>query len=178
MFERNRVDSGVTHIVTQPADVELTDGTILTGKFVFNAARAFAEFLNGPAPFVEFDPYDGEKMLLAKAQIRSVRIVVVPAAPGLDNRARDAGAFDPYAVLGLAKPATWEDVRAAYVKLSKSYHPDRYSHVELPDEVRQYLEVTARRINLAYAALDKVRVEDKARAARASEPVFTSAPRS
>lgn len=177
MFERNRVDSGVMQVVTLPAEIELDNGAVLAGKFITNAARTFLEILNSPSQFLEFEPYGEERMFLAKSSIRSMRLVQVPGPQGLDQKQRETGGFDPFAVLGLAKPTSWDEVRQAYVRLSKSYHPDRFNTVELPDEVRSYLEATARRINVAYAALEKTHIADKARANGRSEPVFTSAPR-
>ena len=48
--------------------------------------------------------------------------------------------FDPHMILGISTESTWEEVRAAYVQLSKIYHPDRYSATALPVEVGDYLE--------------------------------------
>ncbi len=54
--------------------------------------------------------------------------------------------------------ASRDEVRQAYLRLAKAYHPDRYASVELPEEVRDYLSAMARRVNAAHAALETPRV--------------------
>ena len=177
MFERNRFDSTNVQTTTIPAVVELDDGTVLTGKFIANAARSFVDVINSSAPFLEFEPFGEERSFVAKASIRSMKLLQVPVAPNLEGKTRDSGGFDPYAVLGVAKSGDWDDIRAAYVRLSKIYHPDRFNTVELPEEVRTYLEATVRRINIAYASLEKLHIAEKSRTSNRSQPVFTSQPR-
>ena len=40
---------------------------------------------------------------------------------------------NPYEVLGVSETATDEQVRSAYIKLVKKYHPDRYQDSDLKD---------------------------------------------
>lgn len=178
MFERNRVDSIVQHTTTTvPAELTLDDGRQVKGKFLAPVSKPFAEVLNGPAAFLEFEPYGGERTFIAKTSIHSVRLTGVPSAQSLDARQRELDGFDPYAILGVPRGASFDDVRHAYHRLAKIYHPDRYANAELPDEVRDYLATMARRVNAAYAALEEpVQIVRKAAASRA-EPVYTSRPR-
>lgn len=173
MFERNRIDNALQHM-SVPAEVTLADGTLLKGKFVIMAARSIYEVLNGETKFLEFETYDGNKSLIAKSTITAITLVNAPAAGGLRARLRDESEFDPYSVLGLAQGAAWEHVRANYLKLSKIYHPDLYSSVALPDEVRDYLSAMARRLNAAYRALEQPQQAAKRVMAAKAEPVFTS----
>ena len=176
MFERTRVDSGLQQTAV-PAEVELADGTILKGKFLISAARTLGDVLNGETAFLEFEPYGGERRFIAKSALVSVKLVK-PATPlPLQSRFREIESFEPHKVLGVAAAATWEDVRAAYHRLSLVYHPDRYANVELPAEVREYLEAMARHLNCAYAALEPVLKVPRHPAAQRAEAVYTSAAR-
>ena len=170
MFERNRIDN-VLQQMSVPAEVTLADGTLLKGKFVILAARSIYEVLNGETKFLEF------KTLIAKSTIAAINLVNPPAAGGLRARLRDDQDFDPYAVLGLAPGSSWEQIRSNYLKFSKMYHPDLYSSVALPDEVRDYLAAMARRVNAAYRALEEPQQTAKRVTAAKPAPIFTSAPR-
>lgn len=174
MFERNRVDNMVqSQQVGVPAEVTLDDGTLLKGRFLMPPTRPVHEVLNGSGLFLEFQTYGGETSLIAKSIMRSIKLVAVPAAQQLKG-GRTGGEFDPYAVLGVKTDASQEEIRRAYHDLAKIYHPDRYATAQLPEEVREYLAAMVRRINQAFRALDKPRIEQAARAAGRSEPIFTS----
>jgi hypothetical protein len=170
MFERNRVDNIGEAI---PVEIALADGATAKGKLVVPTGKTVGDALNGPGAFVEFEPYGGDRMFLAKAHLASIRPVGVPRGVNLQARLADADGFDPHRILGVAVGAGREEIRAAYFALAKAYHPDRYTTVELPQEVRDYLSAMARRVNAAHAALE---VPEKRRAARA-EPIFTTADR-
>ncbi len=178
MFERNKVDN-VTPApqVTVPAEVELEDGVLLKGKFSYSASRHFADILNGPQPFLEFEPYGEDRLFISKAAIRALKLISVPTAPNLVNKVTEIEGFDPFKVLGVEKAAASDDVRAAYVKLSKIYHPDLYESVDLPSEVRAYLQAMSRRVNAAYTALERAQQAEKSRRSTRVEPIYTSPPR-
>ncbi|NOU06974.1 MAG: hypothetical protein HOO99_12415, partial [Hyphomicrobiaceae bacterium] len=55
-----------------------------------------------------------------------------------------------------------------------SYHPDRYSTVQLPDEVAAYLEGMSRRVNAAFAALEPALAAAKSRRSFQSDVVYVS----
>ena len=169
MFDRNRTDY-VPEPGGIPVEVALADGTIARGKLLVAAGKTLADVLNGAGAFIEFEPYGGERTFLAKAQLASVKPVGVPKASNLNARLSDPAGFDPHRVLGVTTGASREEVRQAYFRLAKAYHPDRYATAELPEEVRDYLAAMARRINAAHAALE---VPLKKQAVR-EEPVFTS----
>lgn len=178
MFERVKVDNvSPSQALAVPAEVTLDDGRMLRGKFLVPQGRAIVDILNGTTAFVEFEPYGGERSLFSKASIKTVKLVNVPGSGQLSRRLADADAFDPFNVLGVKTGAPFEDVKAAYHRLAKIYHPDRYSMAELPAEVREYLSAMVRRINAAYAALEAPhQIVKKAASARA-EAVYTSPPR-
>lgn len=175
MFERNRVDTMTqSQQVALPVEVTLDDGTLLKGRFLISANRPVHEVLNGPTLFLEFQPYGGEASLIAKATIRAIKLVNAPNAQQLKSGARIADTFDPHQILGVAADASPDEIRRAYHELAKVYHPDRYATAVLPDEVRDYLAATVRRINLAFQALDRSRVETSQKARARSEAVYTS----
>ena len=81
----------------------------------------------------------------------------MPPAPDLWAGPTEGAGFDPFAVLGVAPELARDDAREAYLRLAKTYHPDRYASADLPREVRDYLAVMVRRINAAH---DTVADED------------------
>lgn len=60
---------------------------------------------------------------------------------------------DPYAVLGLGKDASKEEIRRAYRDLAIMYHPDKASH--LGREARELAEAKFKKLQEAYQALLK-----------------------
>lgn len=173
MFERNKIDNAAQQM-TVPAELTLDGGEVLKGRFLIAAARSIFDVLNGDAHFLEFETYQGERSLIARATIKSVKLVSVSSANHLKGRMRETETFDPYQVLGLTSDAVFDDIRTAYLRLSKVYHPDRFHGIDLPPEVRDYLAAMVRRINAAYAALEApVQAARRAAIAKA-QPIFTS----
>lgn len=174
MFERNKVDNAIQQS-TVPAEITLTSGEVVKGRFVITSSRSITDVLNGESQFLEFETFDGERALLAKSTLAAVRLIAIANATSLKSRMRDAEIFDPHAVLGLSGDAAWDDVRQAYLTLSKTYHPDRFAGVALPTEVRDYLAAMARRINAAYTALEVPHQAAKRADGEKARPIFTSA---
>jgi hypothetical protein len=179
MFERGKAEPfqrGQQAAV--PVEITLDGGATAKGKLFISAARGLGETLNTDIAFLEFQPYGGERTYIAKSTLKSVRPVHVPAAANPQSRLKEIDQFDPYAVLGVKAGAAWEDIRAAYVRLSKSYHPDRYASVELPVEVLDYMLAMARRVNAAYAALEAPRkAANRPAAATRAEAAYAATPR-
>lgn len=57
---------------------------------------------------------------------------------------------DPYEVLGVSRDATEEEIKAAYRKLAKKYHPDNYNNSPLADVAEEKMK----EINEAYDAIN------------------------
>ena len=172
MFERNRVDNADQGYIS--VELTLANGEALHGKIVMAAGRGVIEFLNGTAAFVEFEPYDGERAYFAKSTVRSVRVLQVPRGGNLGQRLRDLDGFDPWQILGLDRGTAWDEIRLAYLRLAKIYHPDRYATAELPDEVANYLSGMSRRVNAAYAALEASQAQKRQYAGKRQEPIYQS----
>jgi len=175
MFERNKIDNGANthHQTAVPAELTLTDGEVLAGQFIISATRAFADVLNGESHFLEFEPFNKERRYIARTAILSVRLIQVGSAAGLSARRPIEGAFDPHTTLGIKADAEWDDVRHAYLRLAKMYHADRFASVDLPVEVRDYLQAMSRRVNAAYVALEAPRLAVKKVSMRA-QPVYST----
>ena len=152
MCERNKVDNCQDRTAVA-ARIELDDGRLVSGRFLIARSKSLIDILNGPAQFIDFEPYDGDKEVISKSSIRRLRTLSVSSYsnPSMPNTSADE--FNPYGVLGLDHGAGRSAIRAAYRQQSMKYHPDRYSSIELPGEVVEYLEAMARRINAAYDML-------------------------
>ena len=55
---------------------------------------------------------------------------------------------NPYDILGVDRSASASDIKKAYRKLAKKYHPDKVHH--LGDEFKQFAEEKIKEINTAY----------------------------
>ena len=60
--------------------------------------------------------------------------------------------FDPYAVLGVARTASKEEIRAAYKDAMTKYHPDKVAH--LGEELQDVAREKAQALNRAYRLLN------------------------
>lgn len=177
MFERSKVDSGSGQGEASSSGaavaINLTDGSEVKGRIAVPQGRSLTEVLNGPGPFVEFEAFDGPRQYLAKHAISGVRLI----SPGRGQtlaRMRDSDGFDPHAILGLPLGAPYEEMRGAYLRKAKAYHPDRYANAELPDEVRTYLEAMARRVNAAFAALETPHQETRQKPVQRITPIYST----
>jgi hypothetical protein len=167
MFDRRKTD----RVPGSVAEITLEGGRELKGRFNLPPGRTLTEVLNSPSAFMEFEPFGGDRLLIAKSAVRVIKPMDLPSQPHLTSGATDGDTFDPYAVLRIGRDAAAEEVRRAYLELAKTYHPDRYATVDLPPEIQSYLSAMARRVNAAHDALQETL---KVRAAR-TEPVFTKA---
>jgi hypothetical protein len=162
MFERGSRDRAEGPIAVE---ITLEGGQELQGKLLVPPGRVLSDVLNSASPFIEFEPADGERMFIAKSALQAVKPTTVPAKPDLWAGSAEPSNFDPLTVLGLKPGATHEEIRDAYVRMAKIYHPDLYMAVELPREVRDYLAAMVRRINAAHQALENAQRKHAAKEA-------------
>jgi DnaJ-domain-containing protein 1 len=151
MFKRYEPEAVQTAV---PVTLKRTNGAVERGRIILPFQKTLDELLNGGAAFIEFQPYGGETAYLAKTEILSIEPSNVPKASDVNVRLHATNeSVDPYDTLGVPRGAPRSEVKKAYHKLAKLYHPDRYANTELPEEVTVYLAGMARRVNAAYAAI-------------------------
>ena len=170
MFERNKPETQEQGVVA--VEIVLDDGSMVAGKLLIPAARAVFDVLNGPALFLEFEPFEGERRFIAKSAVKALKLLAGAKPLNLAQRVRDLDGFDPHTILGVKPGAAWEDVRSAYLAHAKTYHPDRFANAELPPEVAGYLSSMLRRLNSAYAALEVAHQARKNNQALQQEAVY------
>ena len=68
-----------------------------------------------------------------------------------------SGADDAYAVLGLTRSATDEEIKQTYRKLVREHHPDRLVAKGMPEEFVERANKTLAAINAAYDRIEKER---------------------
>jgi DnaJ-domain-containing protein 1 len=66
---------------------------------------------------------------------------------------KNTGGDDPYAVLGISRTASEEEIKKAYRKLVLQYHPDKVAH--LGDEFKTLAEERFKQIQQAYQEIIK-----------------------
>ena len=130
----------------------LADNQVVTVSIRLPLSRRLADALNNDDVFLDAITPSGQQQFIAKSTIKLVRSANVPRADQLDTEGRVPGtpAFDPYAILKVARDANPEDIKTAYHRMARLYHPDRIASYELPDEVKDYVRTMLVRINLAF----------------------------
>ena len=164
MFERNRVDNRAETLVA--VEIALADGSTTAGRAVLSAGKGVHKLMDGDEAFIYVDGFDGEGRFIPKADIRGLKVLNAGRSQTITLPIPDARNFDPHRALGLEKGASFDDIRSAYHRLSKLYHPDAYASVVLPPEVKAYLDAMAKTTNAVFRALKYV--------GQKSQPIFTS----
>ena len=135
--------------------ITLADGSLVTAAIRLPLSNKLGDALNNGEPFLDAITAGGEQQFIAKAAIRSVRAMEMPKPEQLDlaGRAESLATADPHAVLKVARTASPEEIRHAYHRMARLYHPDRIASYELPDEIKDYARAMLVRINLAFEQL-------------------------
>ncbi len=160
-----------TNLIHVPASIRLTDGAILVGTVNCGITGKLENVLSLDNSFVEFTSRDGHQRFITRHQIASIEPMETVKVSTL--HAANVGVSDPLATLGLFGEVTLEQAKDAFHRLSKMYHPDKYSGEDMPREIARYASEKFREINAAYTI---VRGElQKAEAAKASQQVQEAA---
>lgn len=149
---------------------------------IFDAAKSdasgFEPYAQQIAAMVHFDPIMLEQILAGLAQIAAADgnyhsgerefINAVAAEFGFTPaqlqriehtymRITESGASNPYEILDVEHNASNEDIRAAYIKIIKEFHPDRLASKGLPEEFRKLGAKKTTEANVAYDQIKKER---------------------
>jgi DnaJ domain len=151
MFERNRVDNTMT--ATIAVELTLADGSIVTGRAAMPSGRQVHKLMDGAEAFLFVETFEGEGTFVPKVDVKSLKLVPLARPQELRIAATDVSSFDPYKVLGVERGCTLEDLKAAYHRLTKVYHPDSYAGVALPPEVAAYIDSRCKQVNAAFRVL-------------------------
>ncbi len=157
-------------------EILMQDGDVLKGQLYSSLASSLVELMNGDRAFLEFETYDGELFVIAKAAVRHVKPVNIPAARELEQSAKQMERFDPFAILGVTREASADTVREAYRDMVKLYHPDRYAGMELPREVLNYMASASQRINAAFKTVAAFVAERDRQASQPQAPASQNKP--
>ncbi|HEX5078651.1 MAG TPA: TerB family tellurite resistance protein [Geminicoccaceae bacterium] len=130
MFERDRYL--LSELLTGLFDVARADGAL---------NRAETDFLRRVAAIFGFD----------EAAFEEIRRRFTASAR------RMSGADDAYAVLGVSRDASDEEIRKVYRQLVREHHPDRLVAKGLPQELVEHANRTLAAINVAYDRIAKER---------------------
>lgn len=135
--------------------ITLLDGTTLTASLRMPLTNRLGDALNNGDAFLDVLTPAGEQHYISKPAIRSVRPMDMPKAEQLDLDGRLAGlaTADPHAILKLGPGASADEIKHAYHRMARLYHPDRIASYELPDEIRDYMRAMLVQVNLAFEQL-------------------------
>ncbi len=132
--------------------ITLTDGTVENCTVKMSLTSKLNDTLNNTETFLDVVNAEGKQSFISKSSIARVELIEVPRANqiNLQRRASDNSAFDPYAILGVAKGSDAATIRSAYHAMAKKYHPDRFLNLDMPKEMSDYAAAMLVRINLAF----------------------------
>ncbi len=130
--------------------VRMLDGATIRGGLVqTQSANSLEGVLSKDTPFLEFISKDGQRKFILKNQIAYVEPVEPLRKPVLANP-KDTRYINAFAMLGVKNDCSFDEAKTAFHRLAKQYHPDNYSDIELPEEVKRYVNDMFRQINTAF----------------------------
>jgi len=136
-----------------PVILTLVDGERLTGGIAIPHKAKLGDLLNSSDKFALFKTNAGDPIYLALNSIAAVRSNEKPSTNQLERSLQQLELVNPYTILQVKPGVDKAGLRTAYHQLVKHYHPDQYSNIKLPKEVRAYLESVVQRLNAAYHEL-------------------------
>lgn len=133
-----------------PVILTLVGGEVLRGSVPSGASASLAFELNREGLFLNVRTGDGQIRYVAKSTIAQVVEGTERKTASLPEPAQDRS---PYKVLKVKEGASVEEIRQAYVKLARIYHPDSYQSDSTAPEVAEYVTKMFQHITAAYAAI-------------------------
>lgn len=142
-----------------PVTLTLTSGDRLHGDLLLIRMQPLIEVMNKPEPYVQLLGEDRRIVAIAKHSIASAQ-----ANPPERSSLEVASASDPARVLGVDRNDDPQDIREAYLRKVRQYHPDHFASVTLPPEVARYIEAMFLRIQASYEELQPKKKQARAEA--------------
>ena len=134
--------------------LHFSNGSKAVASLRLSMAGKLSEVLNNQDRFLDVITSDGQQQYVSKSSVLKVEIVDPPKARlNQQRRNSDRSQFDPHAILGVSNSTGKDEMRSAYIQLVKSYHPDRFANLDLPQEMKDYAAAMQARINMAYDQL-------------------------
>lgn len=142
---------------TAKVSLRMFDEEVIIADIIMGQSTSLEGILSKDTAFLEIAMKDGERQFVAKSKIVSINPKKPLKKPVLNNpiNANDA---DPYKILGVAQDCTFEEAKAAYHVLVKTYHPDSLAGQTLPPEVEQYMSNMLRQI---ISAFEDIRTKER-----------------
>jgi DnaJ-domain-containing protein 1 len=133
-----------------PVTLTLVGGEVLRGSVPSGASASLAFELNREGLFLNLKTGDGQIRYVAKSTIAQVVEGAEEKTVALPETVQGRS---PYRVLKVKEGASMEEIRQAYVKLAKIYHPDSYHSDSTAPEITEYVTKMFQQITAAYAAI-------------------------
>ncbi|MFT3670600.1 J domain-containing protein [Aestuariivirga sp.] len=147
MFEKSGPQRSLVHLT-------LASGKTMMVSLKLPMSGKLADVLNNADRYLDVLGPEGEQFFLSKDMVHRVAAADPPKASlNLNRRSSDQSGFNPWAVLGVTREASADDIRAAWLSLVKMYHPDRFANLEMPQEMKDYAAAMLARINVAHDQL-------------------------
>lgn len=138
------------------AIIVTADGKKHDVRLLINHGESLVNFMNSGSAFIEVEDEKKNKTLLARSFIQSI----TPKDSGMDKVSDEIASEkwrhhsqDPYIMLDVQIDASDEDIKNAYHKLARAYHPDRMLSMDLPPAMLAHGEEILKKINIAYEAI-------------------------
>ena len=140
-----------------PVLITMSDGTVISAAVRLTLSNKLTDALSTSDLFLDILAEDGEQQFVSKSAIRFIRASDGPRQTHQEAGPRPSapGPLDPYTVLKLQRSATPDDVKKAYHKLVRLYHPDRIASFDLPEDMMEYARDMLVRVNLAFEELKR-----------------------
>ncbi len=142
MFDKNKPIRDKQKI---RSSLKLKDAETIEGYFFCTQSERVNDMLNDERAFFPFESVGGDLYVISISSVE----MAVPKDQSADTNVT----HDPYMILRVSPDATLEEVKQAFRKRMQEYHPDRFSQVELPEELRVMANDMASRITTAYKRL-------------------------
>ena len=139
-----------------PVLITMSDGTQINGAVRLTLTNKLTDALSTSDLFLDILTEDGEQQFVSKAAIRLIRATDgARTQQEAGPRPFAQGPVDPYSTLKLQRDASPDDVKKAYHKMVRLYHPDRIASFDLPEDMLEYARDMLVRVNLAFEELKR-----------------------